>query len=283
MRNIFLFIRRYSVLLFFILLEIVSISMLVKYNKSYQAKYMQVASEVTGFVNTKASSVTGFFALKENNKLLAEENLRLRNMLKENYAQSNFNDSIVIDSLNIDSTFKVRRYKWLQAPVTGNSTSAQNNFIQLGRGSNQGIKQGMAVLSGGNVIGLVTDVSNNFSTVMSLLHRKNFTSVMLYKNKTLGILSWDGVNPQLLQVKQIPRSEKVAIGDSIVISNVSSNYPEGLMVGTVAKVQDDKGTNNFLLQVKPKANFYTLQFAEVVENLFADEQKALMEKTKKLN
>jgi rod shape-determining protein MreC len=283
MRNIFLFIRRHSVLLFFVLLQVICLSMLVKYNKSYEAKYMQAASEVTGFVNNKVSGITGFFSLKENNKILAEENARLRNLLKQNFSETQFADSVVSDSTRIDSTFKIRRFKWLNAPVVGNSTSQQNNYIQLGRGSNQGIKAGMAVVSGGNVVGLVTDVSNNFSTVMSLLHRKSLTSVMLHKNKTLGILSWDGINPQIMQVKQIPRSEKIAIGDTIITSNVSSNYPEGLMIGTVLKVEDDKGTNNFLLQIKPKANFSTLQFAEVVENLFAEEQKALMEKTKKQN
>ena len=41
MRNIILLIRKSSVFLLFLILQIVSLSMLVKYNRSQQARYME--------------------------------------------------------------------------------------------------------------------------------------------------------------------------------------------------------------------------------------------------
>ena len=79
MRNLFLFFRRFSVFILFLLMQAVALWILVHYNRSHQAWYMQTAYEVTGRINGKANQVEQYFALKENNRLIAEENTRLQN------------------------------------------------------------------------------------------------------------------------------------------------------------------------------------------------------------
>ena len=68
MRNLFAFIRRFSVLLFFLLLKVVSISLLFRYNKFHQAAYMDTAGEITGSIETQYSKVSGYFSLKKENE-----------------------------------------------------------------------------------------------------------------------------------------------------------------------------------------------------------------------
>lgn len=281
MRNIILLIRHSSVLLTFLLLQIVSITMLVKYSRSHKALYLETAFEATGYINKRYGNFTQYFSLGENNRKLAEENARLRNLVSSNFALIDSLPRPVLDTLMIDSSRVVRKYLWRNARVINNSVNAQNNYLTLERGRLQGVETEMAVMGPGGIVGRVTDVSDNMCIVMSLLHRKSAISVS-HKNSGLnGILQWDGVNPQLVQLKDIPKSTKIKGGDTILTSNISLNFPPGLMVGTIIHAEIEKGNNNYLIQVKPGTNFFNLQYADIIENLMLKEQKALEQRGKK--
>lgn len=281
MRNLLLLIRRFSVLLLFLLIQGVCISLLVKYNKSHQAKYMEMAFDATGRINKKYTNVVSYFSLAQNNQKLAEENNRLRNLIAENFTLVDTLTKMVKDTVMIDSGKVVRKFFWRSAKVINNSVSAQNNFITLERGRLQGISPEMAVVSASGIVGIVTDVSDNMAIVKSLLHRKSMTSVMLKNGGTAGLLEWDGKNAGLLQLKGIPKSTLLKVGDTVLTSNISLNYPSGLMVGTIAKVEKQSDGNNYLLQIKPGTNFYNVDYVDVIENLFLKEQRDIEQRINK--
>jgi rod shape-determining protein MreC len=280
-RNIFLLIRRFHVLLIFLLLQVFSISILVRYSNSHNARYMGIAYEVTGRINKSYNSLTSYFALADNNRQLAAENTRLGNLLAENFTK--IDTSILEKSFEIrfDTNAVTRKYFWRPARVINNSVGAQNNFITLERGRKQGVTEDMAVVSAAGIVGVVTDVSDNMSLVMSLLHRKSNTSVALKNTGITGILEWNGVNPERLQLTGIPKSAKLAKGDTVVTSNLSLNYPALLMVGTIAGFKLDVGGNNYKIDLKPATNFFTIDYVSVIENLYLKEQKELESKIKK--
>ncbi len=281
MRNFFLLLRRFYVLLMFLALQVLSISLLVKYNSSQQAKYMELSYDLTGKVDKRYADVTSYFSLGENNRVLAEENSRLRNELPQNFIAIDTTAHIRKDTARIDSNTIIRKYTWRSARVINNSVSGQNNYITLERGSLQGIRPEMAVVGPGGIVGVVTDVSDNMAIVMSLLHRKSATSVMLKHTGTNGILDWDGKNPGLLQLKGIPKSEVLKVGDTVLTSNISLYYPAGLMVGTIAKFSKETEGNNYTLQIKPGTNFYSVDYVDVIENHFLQEQRDIEQKAKK--
>ena len=77
-----------------------------------------------------------------------------------------------IDTIQIDTVFQQRRYQYLPAKVVGNSVNQPNNYIQVHRGSQQGVTADLGVTDINNsVVGTVVDVSKNYAVVMSLLHR----------------------------------------------------------------------------------------------------------------
>lgn len=255
--------------------------MLVKYNRSQQAKYLELSYEVTGKINKRYNNFTHFFGLNENNRLLSEENERLHNLSSANFTSIDSSARLVADTTVEDSTRLIRKFLWRSARIINNSVSGQSNYITLERGHKQGVEPDMAVMGPGGIVGKVTDVSDNMSIVMSLLHRKSVTSVMLKNGRTTGILDWNGENPALLQLKGVPKSTDLKVGDTILTSNISLNYPPGLMVGTIAKATKETAGNNWILEVKPGSNFYTLQFVEVIENHLKNEQEELENRAKK--
>lgn len=275
MKNIFIFIRRYFNFLFFLLLQIVCIVFLVKNSTTHGAVYANAANEVTGRINIQYNKMHNFFSLKENNRFLLEENTRLKNLLGSNFESADTSFSKHIDSVYNDTVVRQRKYMWLSAKVINNTTAQQYNYMTIHRGSNQGVKKDMAVISPQGIAGTVIDVSENFSRAMSLLHRNSKVSSMLKKSQIPGRIEWNGQNPEFLTLRDIPKSASVAKGDTVVTSNYSANFPPFLVIGIVKEIAKDPGSNYFIIKVKAATNFYSLEYVNLVENVQWDEQRRL--------
>src|SRR4051812_26879242 len=267
MKNVFIFIRRYFNFLFFLVLQILSLTLLVKYNDTHQAVYAVYANEVTGRINTQYNKVENYLHLRENNRYLLEENARLRNLMGINFQNPDSNKTTYIDSLIRDTLGRQRKYLWLPAKVVNNTVSQQMNYLTLHRGANQGVKKDMAVIGPQGVVGTVIDVSENFSRVMSLLHRNSKVSSMLKKGNISGSVEWDGKDPNYLTLRNIPKSTPVAKGDTVVTSTYSANFPSNIMVGTVHEIVKDPSSNFYIISIKTATNFYSLEYVYLIENV----------------
>jgi len=280
-RNIFLFIRRYFNFLFFLVLQIIALSFLFRYNKFHEAAFMGVANELTGRVSSKYSNVEYYFHLKKTNESLAHQNELLLNQLKNNFQSPDSLTKIVLDTTQIDTLGIARRYLWREARVVNNSVSLQNNYITIHRGERQGVKKDMGVISPQGIVGMVVNTSENFSVVMTMLNRQSSVSAKILKTGEIGKVQWDGRSPGFITMINIPKSVPVVKGDSVVTSGYSLSFPPGIMIGVIADIIDDKTSNFYTLTLKPSTNFYSLEYVTVVDNLQKDEQKRLEEAVRK--
>jgi rod shape-determining protein MreC len=257
--------------------------MLFNYNRFHRAAFLGIASEMTGGINTQVDKVDDYFHLRDENQRVHHMNDSLLNLLRTNFNTPDTNQRSVIDSMRVnDSTKEVRRYLYRDAKVVYNSISEENNYLQLNRGSNQGIKDNMAVInSNGAVIGLIVNTSPNFSQVMSLLHTKSRIPAMLKKTNTAGTVRWDMKDYRFLTLEGVSRDVDVKKGDTVLTSPYSYNYPPSFMVGTIASITVDKSSGFYELKVRAAANFNSLQQVFVVENLQRDEQVGLLKDTEK--
>lgn len=282
MRNVFLFLRRYKTFFTFLILQAVALWFLVSYNRFHRAKFLGIANEFTGRINTQYNKVEDYFSLKDENKRVHRLNDSLLNLLPRNFSRHDSTGLMVQDSIPFDSLGHYRRYYARPATVVYNTVSSQKNFIQLNRGSRQGIRDNMAVLSSeGAVVGIVVNTSSNFAQVMSLLHVQNSVSASLKRSGDFGTAEWDGKDPRYLLLRKIPKTVEVKKGDTVLTSPVSFNYPPGYIIGTVHAIKLDNTTGMYELQVKTAANFYNLQQVHVIENMDYAEQTGLNQDTRK--
>ena len=282
MRNVFLFIRKYSNFLFFLLLQIISLSFLFRYNKYHEAAFMNVAGEFTGSINQRFSKVESYFRLKTINEQLAAENLRLNQMLKENYEGAGHLEKIITDTIQTDSARELKKYVWMGAKVVGSTINTQVNFLTIHRGVLQGVRPNMGVAGPQGIVGQVLNVSDNYATVWTLLNRQFKVVVKLKNGGERGTLEWDGVSPTYVTLKDIPKSARVKKGDSVVTSPTSSLFSGALlMVGTIDEIIDDKSSNFYMLKVKPSTNFFSIEYVYVIENAQLYEQNHLEDTTRK--
>lgn len=279
MRNIFLFIQRYFTFISFLMLQIVCIVLLSRSSKSHDTFFSTAANEVTGRINRQYSGVTQYFALRETNRLLAEENTQLRNLLKDNFIDTVAKQITMVDSTMRDSSGRTRKFSFLPAHVIGNTVTLQYNYLTIERGSLQGVKKGMAVTSPQGIVGVVVEVGPNISRIMSLLHRKSKVSAMLKKDGVAGSLEWDGDDPSYLILTDIPKSSAIKPGDTVLTSTYSANFPPKLPIGTVNKISSDAESNFYTLRIKTAVNFFSIQYVYLIDNVFYQEQMNLEQTT----
>ena len=283
MRNIFLFIRRYFTFLTFLVLQVMALWILFTYNRFHRAKGLGVANEVTGWFNTRYNTLEDFFRMREENRRVHKLNDSLMNLLPVNFSKADTSIHLMSDSIPYDTLGHYRHYIQREAQVVYSTVNAEKNYVQINKGSKNGIKDDMGVLnSDGSLIGKVINVSPNFSIVMSLLHVQNKVSVVVKKTKSAGRISWDAKDPRYLTLENIPKSDSIVIGDTIVTGTYSISIPPGKIVGTVAQIIEDKATNFFILKIRTAANFADLQQVFIVENLQYDEQEKLLKETQKI-
>ncbi len=282
MRNVFLFIQRYFNLLTFLVLQFIALSFLVRYNNFHRASFLGMANELTGKINTQYNRAEDFLYLNEENKRVHAMNDSLLNLLSSNYLKPDTSQKNIRDSIKYDTLSGYRRFIWRQAMVVFNSVNEQKNYLQINRGSKQGIKDNMAVIgSDGSTVGVVVNVSDNFSQVMSLLHIQSKVNASLKKTQEFGTIEWDGKDPRFVLLKGIPKSVDVKKGDTVLTSVYSYNFPPGLLLGRVQEIIKDNSSSFFVLKIKTATNFYKIQQVFVIENLQRDEQTKLAEESRK--
>jgi rod shape-determining protein MreC len=242
---------------------------------------MNVAGEITGRLNSRYNNIEYYFELKKTNEELVKENERLHQLVKENYESANLPGQIIIDTLKADSFRTIQKYFYLPAKVVSSSVTSQANFLTIHRGSNQNVRPNMGVVSPQGIVGTVVNVSENYASVMTLLHRQYKVVVKLKNGGERGTVEWDGLSPYYVTLKDIPKSAKVSKGDTVVTSSTSSLFPGNIIVGTVQEIIEDKSTNFYTLKLRPATNFFNIEYVYVIENTQYSEQKRLEDSTRK--
>ena len=278
MRNVFLFIRRHFNFLFFLVLQIIALSFLFRYNKFHEAAFLNVSTEVTGRLNEKYNNIEYYFQLKKTNEALVQENLRLRQQLVANYEAPDSNKRLFRDTIRADS---VRKWLIMEAKVVNNTISLPTNYLTIHRGFRQGVRSNMGVTGPQGIVGSVINVSENFAIVMSVLHPQFRVVAKLRKGGETGTIYWDGISPAFISMRGIPRSANVVVGDTVVTSQITSLFPAGLLVGTISEIVPDNTSNFFNLKLRTATNFSNIEYAYVLDNLQYDEQKRLENSTRK--
>jgi rod shape-determining protein MreC len=284
MRNIFIFIRIYFNFIFFLFLMGISLFMLFNYNRYHHTVYSAVAGGITGRINKQYNDVEYYFQLKKTNDSLVKANETLYNKLRQDFELADTVTKLTIDTIKIDTLLYKRKYLYLPSKVVGNSVSLTNNYLELHRGSQQGVVTDLGVTDINNsVVGTVVDVSGDYSVVMSLLHRQSNISAKLKKSGETGSIIWDGVQPNVVILKDISKEVKVAKGDTVITSGFSDKFPYGLLIGTIKDIENDRTSSTYTVRVKTAANFYNLQYVYVINNLQKEAPEELLKKVKKTN
>lgn len=273
MRNLWLFILRFHAFFLFVIFETIAMILLVQNNNYQKTTFINSSNKLIGNLYTTSNDIKNYMQLGRVNDSLAAENAKLRNMLPSVFYNDSIKKKTVIDTLKQDS-MKIQQYSYIEAKVVNNTVNYQNNFLTLNRGARHGIKAGWGVICGQGVVGIVKDVSDNFCTVMSLLHKDSRVSVKLASTNEIGSLVWQGTNPRLGILKEIPNHVVVKKGEKVVTTGFSL-FPENIPVGKVIDTPKQTGESLLNIEILLSTDFQRLQYVYIVQDKFIQERQKL--------
>ena len=147
------------------------------------------------------------------------------------------------------------------AQVIGSSGSEQSRSVYIDKGSEDGIRPDMAVMTSDGIVGKVLHVQKHVASVLLLNDQTSGVGAMLEKSRLQGVLR--GTPTGEVMLEKVMTDEPVEPGEKILTSGGDQIFPKGLPAGTVAKVSP--GPELFLnIRVKPMADLSRLEEVLVI-------------------
>lgn len=270
MSNRFIQIGRFGNLLLFIILEIIAFFLIISFNNKQKAIFMHSSSLYTASMSNQVNKIKNYFKLNELNQQLEVTNSELRKKLDNSMR-------IIAD---LDSTTvhtDIGGFDYMMAEIISYTTSLRNNTMIINKGKKNGIDAGMAVLDRQGVIGVTKRCTDNFCTILPIIHNNVNISSKIASCDCYGSLSWTPGNPNILDLNAIPKHVEVNPGDSVITSGFSLIFPPDIYIGKVIEAKVPAGSNFYDIKVEAVNDFYRLHYVYVVKNLLKEEFDSLRE------
>lgn len=272
MGQLLAFLVKYRAFFIFLFLEVICISLIVSNNDYQRSAYLKSSSNLIGSITESSDNVGEYFGLKRVNRELAEENARLRELLLAN--PKSILDSL--DQFTIEAdTADTMEYVLRSAEIVSNDIRKANNFFLINKGSEDGIRAEMGVVSPSGVVGKIRSVSKNYSEGISLLNTRNSFSAKHKSSNRIGTVQWDGLDPKIAKLLFITPDVNIQMGDTIVTSSFNAVFPKELIIGTVKSSQKDANNTYLNIDVALSVDFGKLSYVYVIENVRKAEQDSL--------
>ena len=219
----------------------------------------------TNLVNTPLKTIAGYLLVPFQNGIAevgrwfsdkSDQLLELRDVLDENQRLKEEVDKLTIENtrfqqeryelnelrelLALDKEYS--DYEKIGAQVISRDSSNWFSSFVINKGSNDGIKVNCNVMAGSGLVGRVTDVGPNYAKVTSIIEDNNNTSGMLLSTGDHLVVTGDLTTmPEGMIAfgKLVDRSDRAAVGDKIVTSNISDHYLPGILIGYISQIETD--------------------------------------------
>ena len=158
----------------------------------------------------------------------------------------------------------------MAAAVIGSGPDAFFRTMTIDKGTQDGLRQDMAIIAPAGIVGRIIMPSRRASKVQLLIDRDAGAGVMIERSRAQGVISGSGATDELafhaglIDLEYIPSTADVKVGDRVVTSGVDGIYPKGFVVGEIQSVEREAG--EYRIKVRPAVDFSSLETVLVVLN-----------------
>jgi|SaaInl5LU_22_DNA_1037371.scaffolds.fasta_scaffold00116_32 rod shape-determining protein MreC len=260
MQRLLAFIEHNIHIMLFVILQVVCGFLIFRLNPYQKATLTNSVASVTASSSQLAANVSGYIGLKE-------ENLALQNKIAEQFRNESVSSLYYLaDTFTVRDTSRQPLFDIVPAQVVYNTSNKAKNIFIINKGSDQGIKRNMGVISSQGIAGKVIATDNDYSTVMSLLNTDfnlipNINDVEYYLP-----IDWENKEPNLLSLKRINKLEMITEGDVVKTGTSTVLFPRGITIGTIDKVHSKTTSQYCNLDIVTATDFRKLRYVYVIIN-----------------
>lgn len=200
--------------------------------------------------------------LKDQIEVLVEDNNRLQ---EEQFELERLRQLYELDQ-------EYLQYNKVGARVIAKDSGDWFQVFRVNKGSADGIRVNMNVISGGGLVGIVTDVGANYATVRAIIDDSSEVGAMAMQSGDGCMVAGDLKLYQQgrVRITDISKDSDIKDGDKIVTSNISSRFLPGILIGYAADISIDSNQLTKSGYLIPVAEFDSLQEVLIITDLKED-------------
>ncbi len=267
------FLGHFGTVLLFIALQLVCLYLIVQFNERQRNIFNHTSLLLSSAIENKYQSWAQYFHLKEEIDEIHQRNAELRTQLRQ--LRRDGNADVPAD----DSSSTTPCFVYHSADIIRNQVSSRYNHLIINAGTDQGLKEGMAILCDRGIIGQTDYCTSQYCSVLPLINVQSSVSAMISGSDYFGQLSWDGRHLQRAQLEGVPKHAQFSIGDTLVSSGYSTVFPPGEHIGTIRDFTVPQGSNFYYISVNLFVDFPSLRQVYWVENKNQGEVLSIMQES----
>lgn len=213
-----------------------------------------------------------FNSVKKLTKKNKELESQVNELTEENslLAQNKYELERLRDLYQLDQDYS--SYEKIAANVIEKDSGNWFDIFTINKGSKDGIKKDMNVISGGGLVGIVTDVGKDYAKVRAIIDDESSVSVSFANTSDTGIVSGDLklMDDGVMNVTEVLKDAKVTEGDMVVTSKISDKFVPGILVGYVTNIKLDSSELTQSGQIIPVVDFKHIDEVLVITQLKDD-------------
>jgi rod shape-determining protein MreC len=199
--------------------------------------------------------------LRQRNAELEAEVARLQAQVIE--LQQRISETSILSAL-VDFARANPEYSYQGAAVIGYDTSPFLRYVLINRGSDQGLRRGMPVVTQQGLVGRVVAVTSSAARVQLITDTTSIVNVHLDPSGAQAVLTGQITGEVLLEM--IPQDAVIEVGDLVLTSGLGGGYPPNLLIGQVSGVRSQAQDLFQRATVQTVVDFSQLEIVLVITN-----------------
>ena len=198
--------------------------------------------------------------LQEETGNIEQKNMRIKELEEENKKLK--------EDLKID--YSLSDYNKVNATVISRNPGYWYNKLVINKGSKDGIKSKMAVITNSGVVGYISEVSKYTSNVQ-LLTSNNLKSKISIKielsngKHANGLIIGYDKKKNVYKVEGISYYGKIANDSIVTTTGLNDMFPSGIVIGKVVNITSDNFDLGKIVEVKPSVDFDDINFVTILK------------------
>lgn len=148
-------------------------------------------------------------------------------------------------------------FKTVAARVLGHDLSAWRRVLILDKGSRDGLKKEMPVISPEGLLGRILDVTPRMSRVILLTDPDSRVSGLAAESRSHGIVAGNGTSR--LEMIYLDLDSGVQVEEPVLSSGMSALFPKGIRIGRIDSIRKSRDGLHLVAEVAPYASFSKLE------------------------
>ncbi|MFY0682947.1 MAG: rod shape-determining protein MreC [Balneola sp.] len=231
-------------------LILLSVSIAVSRNQGGIHGLRQLSAVTVSVLQAPLANIRVYRQALKTNTYLQRQNILLQDELSQLRA-------IELENIELRQLLAFRdssQFNLIPALIIGKELTGINKSLTIKGGSNDGIEEGMPLVTSDGLLGKVLIANSKYSMILPYNNSLFRVSGLIQENQAPGIVSWNGESHSEMVIDFIPQTIPVQEGYTVVTSGFSNEFPAGIPIGSVIRTEIEEGKETQRIFLKPFAS-----------------------------